>query len=166
MNVIFELLPQCTRFCVCLNGFDCIPNDLPKSPKIIAVLANGNGNNPPDLGCDNKMYWLGDFPGYYATVDDDIIYPSNYIRELKAGIDRYDKKAIVSFHGHKYITSGRILTKDRTLLWYKNKHSTEYCHRLGMGVAMTYPSAIGLTKDVFLKHPKNTGDDELMAIWA
>ena len=166
LNVIFELLPQCTRFCICLNGFDRIPNDLPKSPKIIAVLANGNGNNPPDLGCDNKMYWLGDFPGYYATVDDDIIYPSNYIRELKAGIDRYSKKAIVSFHGHKYITSGRILTKDRTLLWYKNKHSTEYCHRLGMGVAMTYPSAIGLTKDVFLKHPKNTGDDELMAIWA
>ena len=152
-----------------MNCYDQVPQELKalaSQSKKITTIVTGKDRNIVDLGKRNKMYWLGDFPGYYATVDDDIIYPSNYIRELKAGIDRYDKKAIVSFHGHKYITSGRILTKDRTLLWYKNKHSTEYCHRLGMGVAMTYPSAIGLTKDVFLKHPKNTGDDELMAIWA
>ena len=83
VNVVYELLPYCDRFCICFNVFDKLPDNLPKSSKIITVLANGKDGNPPDLGCNNKMYWLGDFPGYYATVDDDIIYPSNYISKLK-----------------------------------------------------------------------------------
>lgn len=167
VDVVYQLLSQCTRMCICFNGFDEIPKNLPKSEKIIAICANGKNGNPPDLGCNNKMYWLGDFPGYYATVDDDIIYPPNYIQTLKNAVDRYDKKAIVSFHGHIYKpVNGKINVRDRQLLWFKLKHPTEYCHRLGMGVAMSYPSKLNLTKDIFLKHPKNTGDDELMALWA
>ena len=111
--------------CICFNGFDEIPKNLPKSEKIIAICANGKNGNPPDLGCDNKMYWLGDFPGYYATVDDDIIYPPNYIQTLKDAVDRYDKKAIVSFHGHIYKPiNGKINVRDKQLLWYKLKHDT------------------------------------------
>ena len=167
VDVVYQLLSQCTRMCICFNGFDEIPKNLPKSEKIIAICANGKNGNPPDLGCNNKMYWLGDFPGYYATVDDDIIYPPNYIQTLKNAVDRYDKKAIVSFHGHIYKpVNGKINVRDRQLLWFKLKHPTKYCHRLGMGVAMSYPSKLNLTKDIFLKHPKNTGDDELMALWA
>jgi len=85
--------------CICFNGFDKIPDNLPKSSKIIAICANGRDGNPPDLGCDNKMYWLGDFPGYYATVDDDIIYPPNYIERLKKVLKDYDNQIIASFHG-------------------------------------------------------------------
>jgi hypothetical protein len=113
------------------------------------------------------MYWLGDFPGYYATVDDDINYPSNYISTLKTALDRYDRKVIVSFHGHKYNpVNGKIDVSNKKFLWYKTKHGTEYCHRLGMGTAMSYPSKIGLSKNIFISHPKNTGDDEIMALWA
>lgn len=167
VDVVYQLLSQCTRMCICFNGFDEIPKNLPKSKKIIAICANGKNGNPPDLGCNNKMYWLGDFPGYYATVDDDIIYPPNYIQTLKNAVDKYDKKAIVSFHGHIYKpVNGKINVRDKQLLWYKLKHDTQYCHRLGMGVAMSYPSKLNLSKNIFLNHPKNTGDDELMALWA
>lgn len=161
------LLSQCTRFCVCLNGFDSIPSDLPKSHKLVVLLANGKDGNPPDLGCDNKMYWLGDFPGYYATVDDDIIYPPNYIRSLKSGLDKYGKNVIVSYHGHRYFPeNGKINVSTKLLFWYKLKHGTEYCHRLGMGVAMCFPTKLGVSKEIFMCEPKNTGDDELMALWA
>ena len=44
--------------------------DVKNNKKIIAICAN-NKNGIVDLGCQNKMYWLGDFDGYYLTVDDD-----------------------------------------------------------------------------------------------
>jgi hypothetical protein len=84
--------------CICFNGFDEIPKNLPKSKKIIAICANDK-TGIKDLGCDNKMYWLGDFKGYYATVDDDIIYPNNYIQSLKSTLKKYRNSIITSFHG-------------------------------------------------------------------
>lgn len=45
------------------------------------------------------MLWVGDYPGYYATVDDDLIYPSNYIAELKKKVDYYNGESICSYHG-------------------------------------------------------------------
>lgn len=109
VNAVYELLPYCDRFCICFNGYDEIPDNLPPSNKIIAALANGKNGNPIDLGCNNKMMWAGDFPGYYATVDDDIDYPPNYICSLKAKIDCYGRRAICSYHGHYYqIMNGKI----------------------------------------------------------
>ena len=140
---------------------------MPKSSKIIAICANDK-NGIRDLGCNNKMYWLGDFPGYYATVDDDIDYPANYINELKKFVDQYNRRAICSFHGHVYnnVHDGNINFRDRTVYAFHTKHDTYNCHRLGMGVAMCYPSEIGITKDIFLSKPKNFGDDEITAIFA
>lgn len=167
VNVVYELLPQCTRMCICFNGFDEIPKNLPKSPKIIAICANGKNGNPPDLGCDNKMFWVGKFKGYYATVDDDIIYPKNYIKTLKTRLKDFNNEIIVSFHGHFYkIKNGKINFGEREIFQYDKIHLDKWCHRLGMGVAMFHPNSIGLKNDVFLKHPKNTGDDEILSIWA
>ena len=78
LNVVNSLLPQCDRFCICLNGYSETPRELPKSEKLVVVLANEK-TGIPDLGCNNKMYWAGMYDGYYATVDDDIYYPPNYI---------------------------------------------------------------------------------------
>ena len=168
IDTVWQLLPYCDRFCICFNGYDSPPKNLPKSEKIIAICAN-NKNGIKDLGCNNKMYWLGDFPGYYATVDDDIAYPPNYISELKNKVDLYHKKAICSFHGHIYtnIRNGRIAFNNRQVFPFHFQHIHDvYCHRVGMGVAMCYPSEIGITKDIFLTAEKNSGDDEITAIWA
>lgn len=167
INVVYELLPQCTRMCICFNGFDEIPKNLPKSSKIIAICANDK-NGIKDLGCDNKMYWLGDFKGYYATVDDDIIYPSNYIQSLKATLKKYRNSIITSFHGQVYNIdqTGKMTMSNRRLVRYDVLHEDVWCHRLGMGVAMFHPKMVGLDKSIFLSSPKNTGDDELMALWA
>lgn len=90
LRAVNQLLPQCDKLCICLNGYNSVPAELPKSDKIITVLAN-DSNGIPDLGCDNKMYWLGDYPGYYATVDDDISYPPNYIETLRRKVDEYNR---------------------------------------------------------------------------
>ena len=115
------------------------------------------------------MYWLGDFPGYYATVDDDIDYPVNYIDKLKQKVDKYNRHAICSYHGHVYnnIKNGKIDFLNRTVYSFQYETLTDvFCHRLGMGVAMCYPQEIGIDKQMFLSKPKNFGDDEIVAIWA
>lgn len=166
INTVWSLLSQCTRLCICFNGFDEIPDNLPKSHKIVAVCASQK-TQIPDLGCDNKMRWIGDFNGYYATVDDDIIYPPNYISKLKTALKQYHNKIVVSFHGHIYpVNDGRINFSRRMLICYDKQHDDIWCHRLGMGTAMFHPKTIGITKDVFMSFPKNTGDDEIFAIWA
>ena len=168
VDTVYQLLPQCDRFCICFNGFDELPTNLPKSSKIITILANGKNGNPPDLGCNNKMYWLGKFSGYYATVDDDISYPNNYIQHLKQKINKYDKRAICSLHGHIYESnSGVIKFKNRKIYGFiKQVDHDVICNRLGMGVAMCVPSQIGISADIFLSRSKNFGDDEITAIWA
>jgi len=168
LNAVAELLPQCDRLCICLNGYDEVPPELPKSKKIITVLANAK-TGIRDLGCNNKMYWAGDFDGYYATVDDDIDYPPNYIASLKAKVDKYGRKAICSYHGHVYngITNGRISFLNRTVHLFQLDYDTDLpCHRVGMGVAMCCPKEIGLRKSLYLARPKNFGDDEITAVWA
>jgi len=55
-----------------------------------------------DLGNLNKMLWLGSFPGYYATVDDDLDYFDGYIDKLKQSLKKYKNKAICSFHGLRF----------------------------------------------------------------
>ena len=167
VHAVYELLPQCDRLCICFNGYDVIPDNLPKSDKIITVLANDK-NGIRDLGCDNKMYWLGDFPGYYATVDDDIDYPRDYIYQLKHKVDQYNKLTICSYHGHVYsLCNGKMKFCTRKVYGFIQMldHDIQ-CHRLGMGVAMCYPSKIGFNKSIFLSKPKNFGDDEITAIWA
>lgn len=61
---------------------------------------------------------------------------------------------------------GKINFRNRTVYAFHTTHDTYNCHRLGMGVAMCYPSAIGITKDIFLSKPKNFGDDEVTAMFA
>lgn len=92
LNVVKQLLPYCTRFCIALNNYDSVPAELIElaktSNKIITILT-GDKHNVKDLGNLNKMYWLGDFHGYYATVDDDLNYSGEYIRTLMYNMEIY-----------------------------------------------------------------------------
>lgn len=168
LRVVEQLLPQCTRICICLNNYKTIPEKLLNNPKIICVLA-GDDQEIPDLGCMNKMLFCGDYPGYYATVDDDIDYPPNYIEELKLKVDFYNRKCICSLHGHYYknVKNGKINFNYRKVYNFYDRYDLDvFCHRVGMGVSMFYPSEIGLKKEIFLSRSKNFGDDEITAIWA
>lgn len=154
--------------CICLNNYDEIPHELEGDPRIICVLA-GEGRDLPDLGCLNKMLFCGKYPGYFAAVDDDIDYPPNYLYELKKKVDYYRKKCICSLHGHVYkgIIDGKIDFRKRKVYNFYDEYNVDvFCHRVGMGVSMCYPSEINLDRSIFLNRPKNFGDDEITAVWA
>ena len=41
------------------------------------------------------------YEGYFLTCDDDLIYPPDYVERMIEGIERYNREAVVSFHGKR-----------------------------------------------------------------
>lgn len=178
VEVLKVLWPQCDHLKVCLNEFEKEPVEIQNFRKVIAktqnknhtfeaILANGK-NGIPDLGCINKMRWLDKCDGYYLTVDDDIGYPMNYVEKLIEGIDRYDGKAVCSFHGKTFaFRNGRISFDEPFFdfkLFFEETCEDIQMHSVGMGVGGSVPKNIGLKFSLFSKYKKReAGDDEIVA---
>jgi|GEM_PF-2790475 len=57
-----------------------------------------------DLGCVGKFAFCQSWLGYVFTVDDDFIYPNDYVEKMIEAIEAYNRKAIMSLHGRRVIT--------------------------------------------------------------
>lgn len=57
-----------------------------------------------ELACEYKLFAIDSAPcdSFNLTFDDDIIYPDDYAEIAIKGIETYDRKAIVGFHGIKF----------------------------------------------------------------
>jgi len=170
VEVVNALLPQCDKFYLYLNGYTEVPEELPKSDKLVCVCA-GPGCEHADIGSQGKFFWVGRDEGYYLTVDDDIHYPEDYVKYMVAGVDKYGRKAIVGLHGYIFRLNGSSklpqssLRGCRALYCYDKKLGQDLpVHVLGAGVMACYPKAIGLTFEA-CEGPVHSGDDEDIAIW-
>ena len=54
-----------------------------------------------DMGDAGKFFKVGEYKEYfyYLSVDDDLIYPPDYVNNLISNLKKYDNKVIVSHHG-------------------------------------------------------------------
>jgi hypothetical protein len=92
-RVVASLAPQAARLVVSLNGYD-------KAPGFLGKYSNVDIQLRDDAGGDvEKFAGVDDWEGYVLTADDDILYPPDYVGTVLAGIERYDRERIVSFHG-------------------------------------------------------------------
>lgn len=172
IETVRRLLPQCDVLHIYMNGYTVRPPELPHDPKLDIILA-GPGCKMPDMQSHGKFYWIGDEDGYYCSVDDDILYPADYVARLVEGVERYGRRAIVGFHGgiYRLKQDGAFPTRGtardlRTLFGYNSKHGADTTvHILGMGVMACYPTAIGLNADAFASDV-GSGDDEDTALFA
>lgn len=92
--VLKQLLPQCDRLDLSLNGYPPGYNVALSSPKLNIF------RNDDVVGPHGKLFNAHQTAGYFLTVDDDLIYPSNYVEHMVAGIDKYNKQAYVGYHGN------------------------------------------------------------------
>lgn len=92
-RTVASLLPQVDELGVFLNGYDEIPAFL-DHPRVMVARSQDH----EDRGDAGKFFWQPE-RGYHLTCDDDLIYPPDYVREMIAGIEHYERKALVSFHG-------------------------------------------------------------------
>lgn len=94
IRTLTTLLPSCDNFDLYLNDYP-LGFSLPilEDPKVNVF------RSPPDLGARGKLYMAHRTPGYYLTVDDDLVYPPNYVYNIVQGIEKYKRQAVVGYHG-------------------------------------------------------------------
>lgn len=68
-----------------------------------------------EFGANAKLTMADKVKGYFFTIDDDLLYPINYISHTKERIDYYHR--IVTYHGKRY-------DGDRPILSYRRSFTT------------------------------------------
>ena len=91
-----SIIDQVDHVFVHLNEFEEVPNFL-KRPEITVTKSQQFGN----LRDSGKFLGLREISdeALFFTIDDDIIYPSNYIEKMTSALDRFDRLAAVGVHG-------------------------------------------------------------------
>lgn len=110
-KVIESILVQVDILNVYLNEYDEIPEFL-DDPRINCVLGKNAKGNIKDNG---KFYFLDKVPdgSYYFTIDDDIIYPKDYVENLIKKLKKYNDSVVVGVHGINFNKGCRSFIKDR-----------------------------------------------------
>lgn len=122
----FESLPKCVE--------NLLKN---QSKKLTSLTIHVNGElEPPELIKDDRLTVLtgvqditdiGKFnavdgkQGYILTVDDDILYPHDYIERMVEEVDRYQRKRLIGVHG-SCLPIGPPLTR-----WYQYANFRRSC---------------------------------------
>jgi hypothetical protein len=86
---------------ICLNEFEECPKFIRDNPKIEWTIPD---NNLTDNGKFRPLSFVRRKPEYYFTLDDDILYPANYVEETVKNIDEYG--TIVTYHGRRLLAKG------------------------------------------------------------
>lgn len=114
-EVVNALLPQVDRLFVYLNEYDEVPSFLQHSR--ITVELGGKERNLRDNG---KFFFAAKAPpGYVLTVDDDIVYPPDYVQALVRKIEFYERRAVVGVHGTIFAKPIRSYFRGRTLYHFE-----------------------------------------------
>jgi len=116
-QVVESLLPQVTELGVFLNNWDAVPEFL-KHPKIRVARSQEHG----DVRDNGKFFWVEKAnTRFYATVDDDIYYPADYIARLIEHQQHLGGSYAVGVHATTY-------PKPLTRL-LRNRHLRHFSHR-------------------------------------
>lgn len=114
-----------TKLMIHVNESEEIP-ELPNDPRI--VVSSSVLHNYTDIAKFKLAEELNN--GIVFTVDDDIIYPNDYIEKMREAVNAYDGKAIIGVHGC-VIPFGRSITdwddyrNNRRVHWFRSALSTD-----------------------------------------
>lgn len=94
-SILFEQTLRVDRFHIWLNGYQQIPADLPHDPRLILHL---EPSNPGPTARYRSAIGLED-NSIFLTLDDDLIYPEDYVEKGVQALDMQDQPASVCFGG-------------------------------------------------------------------
>lgn len=98
-DTVDSIINQVDELIVYQNDYNEV-FDFLKNDKIKVLSSINTGVNMGDAG---KFYLVGEYPNsYYLTIDDDIIYPVDYVETIINGLKKYNNKVIVSHHGRLF----------------------------------------------------------------
>ena len=106
----------------------------------------------PNLKCENKMSKLdtSQDDAYFIHFDDDIIYPQDYVEKLIAGIEKYERKCVVGWHGIRFdkFPVTQYKKQKQMFQYFKDVPQDTRVHVIGTGCIGFYVGAMrkkGLT---------------------
>lgn len=157
LSVIKALRNQCDRICIWLNDYDEIPEELKDDDKLEIILAKEKSC----LRENGRLYWVNKYSNaYYLTVDDDIDYPPNYVKDIISKNNLYPN-SIISYHGAIFTNA-----KEKILQFVGPLDDDMQVHRIGGGVACMIPSKIGFTIPEDITQLSNWDGDASISVWA
>ena len=130
--VVAALLPQCDVLQVYLNEYEEIPACL-NDDRITAVLGKDAAGDLKDNG---KFFGTRQYPdSYHIFVDDDILYPPDYVENIVDGIKNFGYRAIVGYHGTIYNSPVESYLRDRSVIPFYSGSRSTIVDQLGTGTA-------------------------------
>ncbi len=162
-EVVPRILPQCDEFNIYCNHYESVPEFL-KHPKINVFLSKDHFG---DLGDVGKFYKCDTWKeGYIFTVDDKLLYPSNYVQRSIEEIEKYKRQIIVGWHARIF------WDRPSTSYYYDAKlfrgilmgfPNDIWCHEIGTGGLCFYVSTLPeISLDIF---PRINMSDIYFSIW-
>lgn len=94
-QTINSIIDQFDVIKVYLNEYDYIPKFLENKKIKVSLGRDCLGN----LKAKGKFFDMCNSNGYVFTIDDDIIYPKDYVKTIVEYIDRFNKEKIITLHG-------------------------------------------------------------------
>jgi hypothetical protein len=145
--VLDSVVNQVDELILALNGFEKIPDWLYLYPNLEAHLTTN------EKGDANKFLKVDEVDGYYFSMDDDIVYPKNYVQRYIKAID--SNRCLITIHGSD-------IPKRMIKSYYKGKKMRSHCLNnlnkavfvdvAGSGVSGFHTSFLKLRYDDF-RHP-------------
>ena len=150
MKTVAYLLPQVDQLNVYLNGYIAVPPFL-RHPKITAVLSSQTPFG--DRGDAGKFYWADSVKGFHLTVDDDLLYPPDYVQTLVRWVTHYKRKAVVGCHGAVITEPFVSYYRSRRVHHFQSNIEVPIpVHCLGTGTVCYHTDCIRVVREDF-KHP-------------
>lgn len=97
-----SLAPQVDHLNVYLNDYDVVPSFLLQP--YISVVQSQSSAGKGDIGDIGKFFWCNEVKTeYHVTVDDDIVYPDDYVKKMLAFRQSFAGPTVVGVHGIRII---------------------------------------------------------------
>lgn len=139
-----SIVHQVDRLEIYLNNYSFVPNYL-LDPKIVTFLGL------PDLGDTGKVHEPPEDVNLFL-VDDDIIYPGNYVKRYTAKLEQYHHRVVVGCHGALLVNPVRNYFKDRIVTHFQSGlFHDERVHVLGTGT-VAYNTNIVRLRAIEISH--------------
>jgi len=155
---IQTILPQVDQLNVYLNGYKKVPEFL-KHPKINAIIGKRN------LGAKGKLFFVSQFSGYHIIIDDDLLYPPDFVLRMIAKVEEYERKSVVGVLGSEMINPIKSYKSSRICWRYSSPlEEDRVIDIIGTG-AMAFHSDT-VSKNILDHIEQNNMVDPFFAKWA
>ena len=145
-DTIDSIIDQVDILRVYLNEYKEIPEFLLNNEKIKIFLGEDCDGN---IRAKGKFYGVENINGYLFTIDDDLIYPQDYIRKMVSYLDKFECRSIVTIHGKIINENPKNYYRDygKSFRFQDEKKKIVDIHIPGTGVMALHTDKIKLKYD-------------------